>query len=242
MAENYTYRALSLGRSTRVLVLQPNGDRDAPLQCNLREISLDMCRKIEKDRYHSRSRFQTSSGREIMPTEPAHVRYSLPSGAPLPLDDGDVTISAEGQKPDGALGTHRYRALSYVWGSRMRSHALECEGKKIFMTENCDRALRDLRDDTDAITLWVDTICINQKDPDERAQQVSLMSEIYRYADEVVIWLSEGSESMAYCFSRMPVLNRKIFNHALPRCASPILFKYFSTWVIYYPGTGPQNS
>jgi hypothetical protein len=122
----------------------------------------------------------------------------------------------------------------------MTSHALGCEGKKIFVTENCDRALRDLRDDTAPITLWVDAICINQKDPDERAQQVSLMSEIYRYADEVLIWLGEGSESMACCFSRMPVLSWAMTDWRLPRFAAqilepivvpilkPMVFKYFS--------------
>ncbi|CZR65524.1 uncharacterized protein PAC_15424 [Phialocephala subalpina] len=215
MAEDYTYRALSPGRNTRVLDLQSNGDRDAPLQCNLREVSLDAYREIEKERYHSRDSFQRSSGHKIMPTTQAHIKYPLPDGASPPIDDGAAAISTEGQKPDGALGPHRYRALSYVWGSGMRSHALGCEGKKIFVTENCDRALRDLRDDTAPITLWVDAICINQKDPDERAQQVSLMSEIYRYADEVLIWLGEGSESMAYCFSLVPILK-------------PMVFKYFT--------------
>ncbi|PMD44844.1 heterokaryon incompatibility [Hyaloscypha variabilis F] len=37
--------------------------------------------------------------------------------------------------------------------------------------------------------LWVDAICINQKDDVEKATQISLMKEIYSFAEEVVIWL-----------------------------------------------------
>ncbi|PMD64698.1 uncharacterized protein K444DRAFT_482084, partial [Hyaloscypha bicolor E] len=38
---------------------------------------------------------------------------------------------------------------------------------------------------------WIDTICINQYDLDERAQQVSFMRDIYGRAKSVVIWLDE---------------------------------------------------
>ena len=40
-------------------------------------------------------------------------------------------------------------------------------------------------------TLWVDSICINQRDDDERSQQVRLMDWIYRKASAVLIWLGE---------------------------------------------------
>jgi hypothetical protein len=39
--------------------------------------------------------------------------------------------------------------------------------------------------------LWVDAICINQSGPVERIEQVRMMGEIYRHADEVLIWLGE---------------------------------------------------
>ncbi|KAH8747408.1 heterokaryon incompatibility protein-domain-containing protein, partial [Hyaloscypha sp. PMI_1271] len=37
--------------------------------------------------------------------------------------------------------------------------------------------------------IWIDAICINQKNPVERGQQVQLMSEIYQTASQVLIWL-----------------------------------------------------
>lgn len=39
---------------------------------------------------------------------------------------------------------------------------------------------------------WIDAICINQDDLEERAAQVKIMSEIYDKAHEVLVWLGEG--------------------------------------------------
>ncbi|PVH68225.1 hypothetical protein DL98DRAFT_376837, partial [Cadophora sp. DSE1049] len=39
--------------------------------------------------------------------------------------------------------------------------------------------------------LWIDVICINQMDYDERGHQVSLMSEIYESASQVLVWFGE---------------------------------------------------
>jgi hypothetical protein len=39
--------------------------------------------------------------------------------------------------------------------------------------------------------LWVDAICINQGNNEERAQQVQLMAKIYSRATRVLVWLGE---------------------------------------------------
>ena len=38
-------------------------------------------------------------------------------------------------------------------------------------------------------SLWIDAICINQSDPQERARQVSIMDEIYARCRSVIAWL-----------------------------------------------------
>ncbi|EGN92503.1 hypothetical protein SERLA73DRAFT_164031 [Serpula lacrymans var. lacrymans S7.3] len=45
-----------------------------------------------------------------------------------------------------------------------------------------------------SVILWADAICINQDDLDERRDQVSQMQYIYKGAQEVLIWLGEGSD------------------------------------------------
>jgi hypothetical protein len=36
-------------------------------------------------------------------------------------------------------------------------------------------------------SLWIDALCINQEDDEERSRQVALMKDIYRQANEVVV-------------------------------------------------------
>lgn len=44
---------------------------------------------------------------------------------------------------------------------------------------------------------WIDAICINQEDSEEKASQVAMMGEIYKMASSVVIWLGPEREHYA---------------------------------------------
>lgn len=55
--------------------------------------------------------------------------------------------------------------------------------------ENLYHALRALRRHDVERILWVDAVCINQSDIDERTSQVQLMRQIYQYSTRAVIWL-----------------------------------------------------
>jgi hypothetical protein len=43
--------------------------------------------------------------------------------------------------------------------------------------------------------LWVDAVCINQEDSDEKSHQVGRMAEIYAAAARVVVWLGQDNET-----------------------------------------------
>jgi Heterokaryon incompatibility protein (HET) len=43
--------------------------------------------------------------------------------------------------------------------------------------------------------LWIDAICINQDDIDERNEQVRMMGNIYQKAERVTVWLGDGLDS-----------------------------------------------
>ena len=45
------------------------------------------------------------------------------------------------------------------------------------------------------IWLWVDSICIDQSNVEEKAQQIVLMPEIFNNAWSVTIWLGENKTS-----------------------------------------------
>jgi hypothetical protein len=63
--------------------------------------------------------------------------------------------------------------------------------KKISIPKNLSLALRRLRLPDHSFPLWVDSLCINQGNSNERTGQVGIMSKIYRQASEVIIWLGE---------------------------------------------------
>jgi hypothetical protein len=85
-----------------------------------------------------------------------------------------------------------YEALSYTWGARTAGHTVRVNGIHDFpVTDNLHNALGRLRRKRKPRTLWVDAICINQEDVDERAKQVAMMDSIYREAACVNVWLGE---------------------------------------------------
>ncbi|GES59754.1 HET-domain-containing protein [Aspergillus terreus] len=87
---------------------------------------------------------------------------------------------------------HRYEALSYVWGSGVKSHSIRLNGCEFPVTENLYAALSQLRDGNFERILWVDAICINQEDNEEKGQQIQIMRTIYGQANCVIVWLGEA--------------------------------------------------
>ena len=93
----------------------------------------------------------------------------------------------------------RYIALSYTWGPATNYDLLGAtaritviiDGQDIEVHQNLHDALGILgpRFETAGCLLWVDYICINQADNEERSTQVMLMKDIYERATGVYAWL-----------------------------------------------------
>ena len=83
-----------------------------------------------------------------------------------------------------------YGALSYAWGDKSSWTSIPLDGKPGFkVTASVASALRRLRHPEQTRCLWVDAICVNQANVKERNQQVALMTDIFRYAELVYVWL-----------------------------------------------------
>ncbi|KAK3370333.1 heterokaryon incompatibility protein-domain-containing protein [Podospora didyma] len=82
-----------------------------------------------------------------------------------------------------------YVALSYVWGEYGEpSPTILLEGHAFQVTPNLHTALKHFRHNNRPRLLWVDAICINQGDDEEKSEQVSRMQLIYRSAYTVLMW------------------------------------------------------
>ncbi|KLU86445.1 hypothetical protein MAPG_05458 [Magnaporthiopsis poae ATCC 64411] len=88
-----------------------------------------------------------------------------------------------------------YEAVSYLWGgedgdsSPRQPVYVGRFWDTLFQTKNCHEMLRLLRPKRGIRFLWVDALCINQNDLDERTQQVAKMAFIYGHALRVVLYL-----------------------------------------------------
>ena len=92
-------------------------------------------------------------------------------------------------------GTHLYEALSYVWGDPKETLPISINKHDLLVTVNLHAALSHLRDRCFERIIWVDAVCINQADGEERGHQVQSMAKIYGQANRVIVWLGEEADN-----------------------------------------------
>ncbi|KAG9235102.1 heterokaryon incompatibility protein-domain-containing protein [Amylocarpus encephaloides] len=88
----------------------------------------------------------------------------------------------------------KFNALSYVWGRPVYSRHINVNGQLLPVLDNLyvflQRAatLPEFANDT---WWWIDSICINQQDEQEKTAQLAIMGQIYEGAAETIVWLGE---------------------------------------------------
>jgi hypothetical protein len=92
-----------------------------------------------------------------------------------------------GQKPV-------YQALSYTWGPEHDTLPITINGEEVLVTRNLRVALENVREEDEDVVLWVDAICINQRDTAEKGVQVSQMKDIFTNARQTIVWLGPATE------------------------------------------------
>ncbi|PMD63545.1 HET-domain-containing protein [Hyaloscypha bicolor E] len=109
-----------------------------------------------------------------------------------------------------------YEALSYCWGAEVFPEMLHLPGGVLAITDNLAAALRQLRHPEQRRHLWVDAICINQRDNQEKNHQVSLMSQVFRNATTVLVWLGKGDENTREAMKTMKQLANSAWEYGIP--------------------------
>lgn len=118
----------------------------------------------------------------------------------------------------------QYEALSYTWGTTfvndkrlpawITTNEARARYDRAFSTQpsklgeislcnstvitaaNLDAALRRLRYSGNIRSLWIDALCINQDDADERSAQVARIAQVFAHARQTIVWFGEDS---VYC-------------------------------------------
>lgn len=101
-----------------------------------------------------------------------------------------------------------FQALSYEWKQEYGCAEVHCNGFALKVTRNLVDALKSLRHRSKNRHLWIDAICINQSNEQERSIQVRLMPEIYASAKSVIVWLGRSFHGVTEAFKMLPYLAR----------------------------------
>lgn len=101
-----------------------------------------------------------------------------------------------------------YACLSYTWGEPSPKHPITINGNELLITPQLRDALLQLREYQRRGTVatdfwWIDAICINQADVQERGHQVQLMRAIYQWSKLTVAWLGPSDCETVEAFGAM---------------------------------------
>ncbi|KAJ8107021.1 hypothetical protein ONZ43_g6866 [Nemania bipapillata] len=103
----------------------------------------------------------------------------------------------------------RYEALSYVWGDLNDPEYIFLDGGvSLPVTKNLYAALRSLRLRDGGRKLWIDALCINQTDYEEKKIQLSLMKRVYQQAEKVIAYLPMSPSDQANINELVPKIMR----------------------------------
>ncbi|OTB04735.1 hypothetical protein M426DRAFT_151166 [Hypoxylon sp. CI-4A] len=89
-----------------------------------------------------------------------------------------------------------YDALSYTWGGTKKTDEITIDGGFLGITRNLRMALLSLRSSTEPRRYWIDAVCIDQDNVQERNHQVHMMKRIFSAASSVVVWLGDAAGSV----------------------------------------------
>ena len=200
------YQRLDIGKDELRLVYVTQ-DRDSLASSAVVELEM---RTVSLQDYSSRSReYMASQGCTWY--NPDDFSKSF---APIPESfDASAENTTFVQTVDDSLGLAMeepdfgrwvwgdYQALSYTWQDLSQPRVININGNAMELTENLETFLRTYVNDLEApmmaasrIGLWIDALCINQNDIEERNQQVKRMRAIYEQALATIIWLGEAAD------------------------------------------------
>jgi hypothetical protein len=111
------------------------------------------------------------------------------------LQPGTAEHAIEGHFQVRSLNdaTISYETLSYAWRDidykDSATRTIKISGRPAEISSTLYNAIKRLRHNEGVRCLWIDAICINQSDDDEKTQQVNMMRRIYKQCDQCAIWI-----------------------------------------------------
>jgi hypothetical protein len=226
----YQYRPLDTSKQEiRILHLQPGG-RDDPIRVTIEHVPFIRSKDDEPWRMSNQDMEETQDGlpdnwtiQRTLEGQPmfccwssdddeiSHTSWQPPNV--MPREQLDYNFGKKRIRGDKA----GFEAVSYSWGLGDSAHDIEVvdlhhtESRgTIIVGPNLYRMLRYLQDPETNRTLWIDAICINQENLEEKSEQIRRMRDIFLFADRVVIWLGESSKDSTAALRTLDHIGKQI--------------------------------
>jgi hypothetical protein len=103
-----------------------------------------------------------------------------------------------------------YETTSYVCGDQTIKATINLHGSEVEVPATSEAVLRCMRFQDKARTLWIDAICIDQNDIEERGHQVGMMYEIYTQTSHNLIYLGSNDDNMPKVLESMGATLREM--------------------------------
>lgn len=188
---SYSYQPLPSPTTVRLLEIHPLSNPDSPVRCALRTYEIDKAPKFDALSYTWGSPLTPYSGGS---KGDSFRRLSF--------------LQNVATKHPGLItndGVHVFGGT--VPSDLTRCFPIICNGATMHVTANLNDTLMMLSSGrlNRHQYIWIDAISINQGNVSERNEQVRLMSEIFKAAEGVIIWLGEEDE---FCDDAFTVIER----------------------------------
>ncbi|KAF3006817.1 hypothetical protein E8E13_010522 [Curvularia kusanoi] len=192
-------------KEIRLVQIQPDSD-DKTLQLVLKTAILTQRNAEPESENESESEFDPSSHVEPSP--------QVESSSHVDLEDQDSRNSVEPVGPSEPIARevddagNEFIALSYMWGPETPSHDILIVDSSNTGWISIRQTLLDFlitrrHSATQSPWFWIDQLCINQEDDQEKGHQVNQMSQLYSTATTVEVWLGLGFEGSDEAFDYM---------------------------------------
>lgn len=128
--------------------------------------------------------------------------------------------------PTNSIGLPSFHAISYTWGDPKCVTTILINGKPSQVRMNCEFVLKQAHWHGKSRYYWIDALCIDQENLDEKGKQVAIMGNIYKRAAHVLACVGEHTDESRFFFRKLGQFLRTIREFP-PSAKSLILRMYF---------------
>ena len=150
---------------------------------------------------HTIQRFGAKSTQSSMfaPLRDNEIRIlSIPPAAAVGQENTRIECDIIVASLNDPTNQIEYETLSYVWGSDAVSVTIFVSGQPVEISKPLYNALRRLQLSDRPRLIWIDQLCIDQKNIEEKTKQVQLMSAIYTKCARCIAWLGEVRDDVPF--------------------------------------------